>query len=49
MVNIIDVMVYFFLFFILPITIYLRKTGKTFIELVKEIIEFFKELFPSEE
>ena len=40
----IDFIIYFFLFFIVPMTIYLRKTGKTFVEFVKEIMEFFKEI-----
>lgn len=41
-ITLIDFIVYFILFFIIPISIYLKKTGKTFIEMVKGIIEFFK-------
>jgi len=43
-VNWIDFFVYFFLFFIAPMSIYLKKSGKTFVELVKEIVEGFKEI-----
>lgn len=42
MVDWISAIVYFLLFFILPMTIYLKKSGKTFVELVKEVIEFFR-------
>lgn len=38
--ELIDFVVYFFLFFVIPITLYLRKTGKTFKEMVDGVIEF---------
>lgn len=47
--TMIDFLVYFFLFFILPMHLYLKKTGKTFIEVAKEVADFFKELGGSNE
>lgn len=40
----VDSIIYFFLFFVAPMSLYLKKTGKTFKEVVEEFIDFFKGL-----
>ncbi len=46
---IIDIIVYFFLFIVAPLSIYLKRTGKTFVEFVKDIIDFFREIGGNED
>lgn len=44
----IDILVYIFIFVIIPINIYLKKSGKTFVEMVKDIVEAIKNIFGTE-